>query len=120
MIADRLWWAVAAYLWGELTPAELARALPDGWDLDQGASQEERRRVLRLMGHLAELDRGDLTERSLRMLVAGLAIEMTLEMGTWGGFTQQEHIVFHGAGTQAVESLRSDSRLVMTARPAFA
>ena len=58
--------AVARYLAGMISAGELEHVLPDGWDLDESASDESRKGVLVVMGLIAEFMAGDLQEPELR------------------------------------------------------
>jgi hypothetical protein len=61
-IRDRL----GRYLAGELSASELARELPDGWDLDEYGDRDARALVLRIVGNLSEFQNGDLNEVELQ------------------------------------------------------
>jgi hypothetical protein len=58
---------VALYLAGSIPVERLADDLPDGWDLDEGHDAAADDLTLRVMGYLAEFQRGDLSEPELRM-----------------------------------------------------
>lgn len=84
MVSDRVLRLVVSYIWGDLALVDFERALPDGWDLDEGATRQERRLVLGIMGHLADYRRGNLNEASLRVYLAALAMDLAKASGTIG------------------------------------
>jgi hypothetical protein len=57
---------IGRYLAGELSATDLARQLPDGWDLDESGDRDARALVLRVVGSLSELQNGDLSEDGFR------------------------------------------------------
>jgi hypothetical protein len=57
--------SLVEYLAQRLTAAELARRLPDGWELDEAGDSVARRLTLKAMGYLAEFQRGDRTDAEL-------------------------------------------------------
>jgi hypothetical protein len=78
---------IIEYLAGRITARDLAVGLPDGWELDGGDDAEARDLTLRVVGHLAEYERGDRDERALRMTLMGL-IASSPETSLGGGRTE--------------------------------
>jgi hypothetical protein len=83
---------IIEYLAGRITARDLAVGLPDGWELDEGDNAEARDLTLRVVGHLAEYERGDRDERDLRMMLMGL-IAGSPETSLGGGRTEIRELV---------------------------
>ena len=64
---------VALYLAGILPREEFASRLPDGWDMDEADDAAGDEAALLVMGFVAEFERGDLDEASLRRSLAPFA-----------------------------------------------
>lgn len=96
---------VALYLAGSLSVEQLGDDLPDGWDLDEGQDAAATDLTLRVMGYLAEFQKGDLDEAELRTTLtpyAAWVVERTL--GSFSGSVSltpdYEARVSLGAGTE--------------------
>lgn len=117
MIGDRILRAVASYLWGDVTLGEFARSLPDGWDLDdQGASQDERRTLLRILGYLNELQRGRLSEEAFRLQLAAIVMTLATSRSGTFGFASLKALsgVASGPPLGVASGMHSDPVLVRT------
>ena len=60
---------IIEYLAGRITARDLAVGVPDGWELDESGDTEARDLTLRVLGLLAEHERGDRDERTLRTVL---------------------------------------------------
>lgn len=58
--------ALGDYLSGQMSVAQLTRALPDGWELDEAQDPALRSLTFDVLAPLGEFDRGDLTEVELK------------------------------------------------------
>jgi hypothetical protein len=69
--------ALARYVVGASSLAQLELTLPDGWELDERDDPDLRELTLRVVGLIGELDRGDITERTLRRRMVPLVGSVT-------------------------------------------
>jgi hypothetical protein len=83
---------IIEYLAGRISARDLAVGVPDGWELDGCDDVEARDLTLRVVGHLAEYERGDLDERALRMVLMGLVADSP-ETSLGGGKTEVRELV---------------------------
>jgi hypothetical protein len=76
------------YVAGIITASELARRLPDGWELDQQDDPELRRLVLRTMGYLAGYQNGVHGEFDLKQALRSLILSWGVTAGIQGSAEQ--------------------------------
>jgi hypothetical protein len=99
---------VALYLAESIPVDRLADDLPDGWELDEEQDATTSDLTLRVMGYLAEFQRGDLDESSLRRaLMPFAAWTVQTSVGSFSAFVnlspQYEEHVSLGADTEPQE-----------------
>jgi len=116
MISDQILRTAASFLCEDLTVEEFAKALPDGWDLDnECATRAERRSTMLLAGYIADAQKGHLGSAQLLTLVYGVSIELAGEMANTLGAASATSIKYSGAsGELAANYARSDPQLVLT------
>jgi hypothetical protein len=96
------------YLSGKVSLAQLTRALPDGWELDEAEDASLRSLTFSVMGAISEFDRGDLTEAELRdrlvPLVGFLITHSEATSGTAAATAGPTRIVAAGTALLAASS----------------
>jgi hypothetical protein len=108
---DQVQGAIIEYLARRFSAAELGLQIPDPWELDEGHADDDARALaMSAIGYLAETERGDRDEGSLRAALAALVIPATPALA-WHG----EAVVVESPAFATTQSLASKGPLAVPA-----